>query len=203
MNASDESKLKFLKLRSEWILPVTLAVVLLGGIGYGVGLFPFFRKGDSFEKFRDAPRFELSDDQGKPHRLDEIKGELILLHFWATWCAPCLEELPSLVEFARKYENDPKNPRKPIRFVTISLDHSWDEAHRYLKAERLPKNLLSLLDPKSQVPEAFGSYQFPETYLLGPDLKILAKWVGPQDWSARAWDELLDPLFEAVLKRYH
>ncbi len=127
---------------------------------------------------RDAPEFSLPDDQGRRHSLAEFRGKLVILHFWATWCPPCIEEIPQWVELARKMDG------QPIAWVAISLDHNWGEAHRYLKPEKLPTNLVSLLDAQNETPGVYGSYQFPETYLIAPDGKIISKWVGPQAWDA-------------------
>lgn len=129
------------------------------------------------------------------HRLEELKGQVVILHFWATWCAPCLDEIPQWVELARKFEG------RPVAWVAISLDRSWSDAHRYLKPDQLPPNLLSLLDAPNATPEKFGSYQFPETYLITPDQKILSKWVGPQPWDAQRMREAIEKVVELTIPR--
>jgi thiol-disulfide isomerase/thioredoxin len=127
---------------------------------------------------RPAPDFELKSADGKSHKLSELKGQAVVVHFWAAWCPPCLGEIPNWLEFARKWEG------KSVRFVAISLDKSWDEAHKILPDAELPKNVLSLLDLEQTLPDRFGTYQYPETYLLTPDHKIAVKWVGPQEWAS-------------------
>ena len=126
---------------------------------------------------RPAPTFKLKDNEGKTHRLSDFNSPCLLVHFWATWCPPCLEELPDIVKFSKKWTD------REIKLILISLDSSWSEARKYLKDLTLPKHAVSLIDPQSKIPEKYGSYQFPETYLIGPEKKILTKWVGPQDWK--------------------
>jgi peroxiredoxin len=136
------------------------------------------KESDHFSQFKIAPDFELPDAQNKMHKLDEWSGNLVILHFWATWCPPCLEEIPQWVELDTYFKG------KKIKMVAVSLDQSWEDAHKVLPSQKLPPNIISLLDSKNQVPEAYGSFQYPETYLIGPDRKILMKWVGPQDWGS-------------------
>ncbi|MBL7716058.1 MAG: TlpA family protein disulfide reductase [Bdellovibrionales bacterium] len=167
--------------------------ILVLGILLVAGVF-FFRDQEQSGKLRliDAPSFKLPRKDGTIYSLDSSKGEIVVLHFWATWCAPCLEELPEWVEMARRFEG------RPIRFVAVSLDKSWAKAEEFLKPEKTPKNVVSVLDSESRVPELFGSFQFPETYLIAPDRRILSKWVGPQEWGSSAMSELFTQVANAV-----
>jgi thiol-disulfide isomerase/thioredoxin len=106
----------------------------------------------------------------------DLEGKYVLVHFWATWCAPCEEELPLLVEFASKV------PEAMV--LAVSLDKSWTDANLMLKALKRPANWLDVLSPDLKLPEALGSYQFPETYLYDPQGQLAAKWVGPQPWAS-------------------
>lgn len=131
----------------------------------------------SVSKAKPAPRFELKDASGKVHRLHDYRDKLVLLHFWASWCPPCLDEIPQWVELATRFKD------QPVQLVAISLDDAWEEAQKVLPDRNLPANLISVLDVTTKLPEEYGTYQFPETYLLDGEQKIIAKWVGPQDWS--------------------
>src|SRR5690606_15647461 len=95
--------------------------------------------------------FTLKDAGGRPHSLADYKGQVVLLHFWATWCPPCVEEIPALMDFARGLEG------KPFRLLLVGLDETWEQAHTVLPKEGLPANVVALLDPESEVPEAYGS----------------------------------------------
>ncbi len=136
--------------------------------------------------YRYAPNFELTDWRGKKQRLGDQRGSVVLIHFWASWCPPCLDEIPKWIEFANRFKG------KRFKFIAISLDQNWRDALKIVPGASLPSNVLSLLDDSGKVAEDFGSYQFPETYLLSPDLKIITKWVGPQEWNNPKLIELLD-----------
>jgi thiol-disulfide isomerase/thioredoxin len=126
---------------------------------------------------RPAPLFELPQADGKPFKLESLKGSAVMIHFWASWCPPCLGEIPHWLEFAAKWRD------KPVRFVAVSLDQGWPEALKILPLSQLPSNAISVLDREQELPDQFGTYQYPETYLLDADLKIVSKWIGPQEWG--------------------
>jgi peroxiredoxin len=171
---------------------------LLLGIGAGIalliagGLFLLSylnseQKPAKSRHLQDAPSFSLKDSEGKSWTREALAGKVVLIHFWAAWCAPCLDEIPKWSVFASTFEGNPD-----VKFVAISLDPSWREANAVLAKTPLPATVLSLLDPEQKTSEAFGSFQFPETYLMSRDGKILMKWVGPQNWE--------NPLFRSSLE---
>ena len=141
-----------------------------------------------------APDFSLSDYEGHSHRLSELKGNVIVLHFWASWCPPCLSEIPTWVELANHFKN------QPLRLVAVSLDEKWADAQKILPSAGLPENLLSLIDTQTHVPDLYGTYQYPETYVIGRDQKILVKLIGPQDWSGERITKLLDEILRRPFK---
>ncbi|MFZ9595038.1 MAG: TlpA family protein disulfide reductase [Bdellovibrionia bacterium] len=137
---------------------------------------------------RSAPGFELMDSQGKTHTLSKLKGSAVLLHFWASWCPPCLEEIPQWLSLVEQMQGS------SLQFVAVSLDSNWSDAQKILPPQPSLSHFVSLLDPSGQVPDRYGSFQFPETYLLNSELKIVQKWVGPQPWD--------QPEFQKALRRW-
>ena len=126
---------------------------------------------------RPAPKFELPNSQGKIFKLKELQGKPVIVHFWASWCPPCIEEIPAWLEFTTRWKD------KGLGFVAVSLDQNWADAHKILPDTRVPAHVISVLDAESTLPDGFGTYQYPETYLLDSQHKIVSKWVGPQDWE--------------------
>src|SRR5690606_5726762 len=127
---------------------------------------------------RPAPAFTLPTAGGEQVSLADYRGKAVFVHFWATWCPPCVHEIPDFLEFARTQRG------KPVHFIAISLDDAWPTALKILAEKSLPPNVSSVLDVESKVPDSFGSFQFPETYLISADQRIIGKYVGAQDWQS-------------------
>jgi thiol-disulfide isomerase/thioredoxin len=126
-----------------------------------------------------APSYQLDKPDGKKFSSDEMSGKIHLVHFWASWCAPCLEEIAFLLDYALEAEVG----KVPLHFVLISLDEKWSDAMKIIGKRKIPNNTVLLIDPSLKTAEKFGSFQYPESYLLHKDQKIVMKWVGPQNWK--------------------
>jgi peroxiredoxin len=128
---------------------------------------------------QEAPSFALKDAQGKLWESRSAQGKVIVLHFWAAWCAPCVEELPKWMNFAKTFSE-----QSDIQWVAVSLDPSWKESQAILSQTPVPPHVQSLIDPEQKSSEAYGSFQFPESYLISRSGKVVMKWVGPQNWES-------------------
>ena len=117
---------------------------------------------------------------GSERDLARAPGKFLILHFWATWCPPCVEELPGLVAFARKVRSDPS-----VEVLAVSVDDSWKTMEDWLKA-RKSDDLPTALDSHRDTALRFGTEKFPETYLIAPTGEILSVVKGPMDWSSPA-----------------
>lgn len=104
----------------------------------------------------------------------------LIVNFWATWCPPCLEELPSL-ELLHRQLREKNDPRLPW-LVTISVDEKPAEVHGLLKTLAFQPSFDILHDPEGTFAEDLGTSRFPETYWIDAQGKVLHKWLGPQDW---------------------
>ena len=124
-----------------------------------------------------APEFEGKTKEGQKIDDSIFIKKVTLVHFWATWCAPCTKELPEVVSFVSSYQNS------DFQLLLVSLDENWSEAESFLKKIKLPQNTISILDPEQRVSEKFGSYQYPESYVVDQKADIVAKWIGPQQWN--------------------
>ena len=122
--------------------------------------------------------FTFSDGSGRNLTLEHFRGTLILVNVWATWCAPCKEEMASLNHLALLFEN------KNIKFVPISIDVSGALTVRSFY-ERLGLNNLSIyVDPSKNVMDALGITGIPTTILIGRDGREIGRTVGPAQWDA-------------------
>lgn len=131
----------------------------------------------------DVIGFSLSDQNGKQVSLENFKGRPILLNFWAAWCPPCVEELPSLLKFA-----DWARKNIGLEVVAVSADPKASDVRELFEKKKLwsyndvPFTLL--LNPDGKVAERYKSTKFPETYFINREFKIVRKFVGPQDWAS-------------------
>lgn len=128
------------------------------------------------------PDFKLPDANGKMWSLADLKGRPVLLNFWATWCAPCVEEMPSLESLARQIGND-------AVVLAVSVDDDWDAIRRFF-----PKGspLSIVWDESKEVPKAFGTEKYPETFLFDAQGKLRHYFVNKRKWdSGEAFDCLL------------
>lgn len=126
---------------------------------------------------RMAPPVALPKGEGGPNvDLSSMKGKWVLLNFWATWCAPCRDEMPSMEMLNRRVDQDGLN----MEIVAISVDDAWGEVNRFFGA--VPPTFTVLWDREKRSSNAFGTRKFPETYLIDPTGKVVAKFVGPRDW---------------------
>lgn len=116
-----------------------------------------------------APDFTIQTLGGPDLKLADYRGKYVLLDFWASWCAPCLDEMPNLQAIHDQFANDPR-----FVLVSVSLDDRPRDAAAMVKALKLPW-LQGFAGPDSPVASAYGATAIPATFLIGPDGKVLAK----------------------------
>jgi peroxiredoxin len=111
---------------------------------------------------QEAPDFQLTDSKGKTWSLRGLRGRPVLLNFWATWCAPCVEEMPSI-------ENLVKRVGDGLTVVTVSLDEDWETVRRFFPHGT---SLSVLLDASKEVPKKYGTEKYPETFLIDSEGRV-------------------------------
>jgi len=156
-------------------------IVLGAGLGVYRGMPELAGPAKLASGLRPAPEFTLKDANGKDVRLKDFSDSVVIVHFWAQWCAPCLPELPEIQGAAKKLPKDREG--KNIVWLLVSQDESWEQAKKALDTAALTENVVAVLDPEAKLSAEFGTYQFPETYVLSREHGIAAKWIGPQEWS--------------------
>jgi thiol-disulfide isomerase/thioredoxin len=133
------------------------------------------------------------DFNGKKHDLKDLKGHVLVLHFWAAWCPPCREEFPRLMRAAAD--------NKDITFLTLSSDSSPEKAKDFLKdvpdiaGVKAPANLLYGWDAtKSLTFDQFGVNRYPETIVADSSMRMRRKFPSPVDWDNKDVRGFLDDL---------
>lgn len=152
---------------------VILAVILTATFIFGVA-----------EKYiaplRPAYDFTFADTAGKTYQIKDFQDDTVLIHFWASWCAPCVAEFPPLLSLAEKYPND-------LTVIALSIDHDKQAMSRFLKkyAPDTPPNIIFAMDTDKKISrDMFGTIQIPETYILSPGLTLKDKITGPGEWMS-------------------
>ncbi len=124
-----------------------------------------------------APDFVLKDHLGRPWRLKDHRGKVIVMNFWTMTCRPCIDEMPSLEELARIVQHE-----SGIEVVAISTDASWDAVRMLFPPH---PNLKILFDPEKKIVLGkYGTRMYPETWIIDPSGVIRLRVDGPRDWSS-------------------
>ena len=124
----------------------------------------------------------------------QLRGTWVLVNFWATWCAPCRDEMPSLEMLNRRFTKD----GKPVKLIAVSVDDDWAEVNRFFGATAPTFSVLWDKDKKTAF--SFGSRKFPETFLINPEGVVVAKFTGPRDWYTQGAVQYFDEVFAGKRK---
>lgn len=152
--------------RFQKIPTAALAATLLLYAGCDRGAYPS-------QVAKPAPNFTITDGT-KTIRLSDYRGKIVVLNFWASWCAPCLEEFPSLISLQKQMP----------QIVVLSVDFDDDEAAygQYLVDNHI--DLLTIHDESQKSNLAYGTTRPPETYIIDRQGNIRRKFIGAQDWTS-------------------
>lgn len=121
-----------------------------------------------------APGFTVQDSDRKVS-LDEFRGKVVVLNFWATWCPPCIEEMPSLVQMQQRMKS------KGVEVVAVSVDADQGAYQSFLKEHSI--TLLTVRDPDQKSNNLYGTFKFPETYIIDRQGVLRRKFIGAIDWG--------------------
>lgn len=133
-------------------------------------------------KGQPTPDVQLPDDSGRPWRLADQRGKVVVLNFWASWCEPCRAELPSLELLAARHE------AQGLQVLAVNFRETDAALRRF--TEQQPLSLPILRDVDGGAARAFGVRIFPTTLVVGRDGRVQFSVVGETDWTAepaRGW----------------
>lgn len=163
------------------ILIPAMAIPVIALLGYGLTRDPNLV--ESPLPGREAFEFEAPTLSGDTIRLSDYAGDVVVLNFWASWCIPCIQEHPHLIEAQRRYGED------GLHVIGVIYQDSPENARRWL--ERLGGDWPSAIDRESRIAIDYGVYGVPETYFIGRDGRVAYKHIGPltrpllMDWAER------------------
>ena len=130
---------------------------------------------------RPAPQFTVQDTDRRV-TLSDHRGKVVVLNFWATWCPPCVEEMPSLVAMQAKMKDK-------VTVLAVSTDQDKSAYDRFLVDHKIV--LLTVRDAELKSSRLYGSFRYPETYVIDANGILRRKFIGPVEWTK---PEILDYL---------
>lgn len=122
---------------------------------------------------KPAPQFVMGDGT-RTVDLSKLRGRVVVLNLWATWCAPCIEELPSLLALQKKMPE--------LAIVAVSMDQDPDVYKRFLVEHHV--DVLTVRDEDQKVNALYGTVQIPETYIIDKQGVLRRKFIGAQVWTS-------------------
>ncbi len=122
-----------------------------------------------------APDFSVQDSD-RTVALHDLRGKVVILNFWATWCPPCVEEMPSMVRMQQKLKD------KGVTVLAVSVDVDQKAYERFIREHKV--DLLTVRDPDRNSSNLYGTVQFPESYVIDRQGVIRRKFIGAVDWNA-------------------
>jgi len=175
--------------RRKLIGGLLLALYLLAPLSFAEGFFhrkkgPPSATEDYFQKLGIekpekrivAPDFTLEDLSGKPWRLKELRGKVVFLNFWATWCIPCRQEMPTMEKLHREFKGH------GLEVVAINFRESRKEVRNFF--DELGLTFTALLDKDGKVSEEYGAWSIPLSYFINRNGEFAGKVAGYRKWDS-------------------
>lgn len=185
---------------------VTLAILVLllplAGLILSREGFPYKRQspaitdGDLFKKLNieksdkeiQAPDFTLKDLSGNTVSLRELRGKVVFLNFWATWCPPCRLEMPAMEQLHKEFSD------QGLVVLAVNFRESQDDVRSFLKQHGL--TFTTLLDEQERAFGLYRAWSLPTTYLINKNGEIVGKVIGYRDWHSEQARSLFHQLLE-------
>jgi thiol-disulfide isomerase/thioredoxin len=137
---------------------------------------------------KPAPELSFQDAQGNPLALADFRGQVVVLNLWATWCAPCRREMPSLDRLQAEHGGD------RLHVLPLSIDRGGLEQIEAFYAETGIQHLKIYRDPKAATSRALGAFGLPTTIVFDRDGREVGRVLGPDEWDSAEAMAILEPL---------
>ena len=144
------------------------------------------------------PNASFETLEGEQFNLSDLKSDLVVVHYWATWCAPCEAELPELLKFIDTFKDKPG-----VKFLLVAVNDDLMKVKKHLKAQTIPKeaSITWLMDNGNVYRDIFGTSRVPETYVFSSDKMTLKKYVGPQEWNNPMFFQTFDEFLQISTRK--
>ncbi len=136
---------------------------------------PSYRQGEPSLAGSLAPEFNFNF-QGRPAKLADLRGRVVVLNFWATWCPPCVDEMASLNRLHQQVA------QRGGMVLGISVDDDAAAYEKFLREQQV--SFPTYRDPAKTISQRYGTFMYPETYILDQNGRIARKIIGPQNWDS-------------------
>jgi len=146
-----------------------LSIILLAAVFIGLLLNGLNGKAISAEKGEQAPDFTLKDPSGKEYKLSDLRGEVVVVNYFTTWCEPCLDEAPELEAFNSEY--------KEAKLLVLAKGETSSRVKKYI--DESGSKLTYLLDTKEETAKAYNVVGQPETLIINEKGIIRERFSGP------------------------
>lgn len=156
---------------------VDLAIkILIGGLAAALVFIIAGTLNERVVKAGDiAPNFSITTDHGRKITATNFGGKVLVLHFWASWCAPCVEEAQPLNEFQRKVTDS------GVVVLGVSIDTNENAYRKFIAANKIAFD--TARDPEANISASYGTFKVPETYIIDRTGKVVQKVIGEGDWG--------------------
>ena len=158
-------------------LPVIIGLIVICSLAFGL----VWMQGAKYEPVvvgKVAPDFELKNLNGETWKLSDQQGQVVFLNFWATWCKPCQEEMPSMERLHQTFESEFADD---FVMVAVSIDKSADDIPAFMAKHELTFPVLH--DRWGKVDRIYKIMGVPETYIINQAGVLVEKVIGPRDWN--------------------
>ena len=164
-----------------------LSFVCMTNIAFAQNDVPF---GIRHYDIGQAKNFVLEDVDGEKFSLDDTRGQWVFLHFWASWCGPCREEMPTIQKLIEVM------PAETLKFVLVNMAEEEDEIFTFMSGIDIEIN--SLLDSDSLVTEVWKPRGLPTTFLINPQGQVKYQAIGGRHWDQPEYINFLQSLLKSV-----
>lgn len=134
---------------------------------------------------KPAPDFTLLDMQGQQVSLSQFRGKVVILNFWATWCPPCRQEMPSMERLYRDFKE------KDMVILAVNVDENGKQAVREF-LQKMPYSFPILLDSKNIAQNSYGVFRLPESFVIDRNGVVIEKIIGARNWLSGPTFNLID-----------